>query len=88
METPPVETKPLIKSVELIIEALDAVDIEYSTANGKNEKLRLEPEQLHTIKTKSGLKLSVSNGGAINVIVNGKDVGVPGVLGKPIKLTY
>ncbi len=82
------EVKPAAKNIELIIEAFDAVDIEYSTTNGKNEKMRLEPEQLHTIKTKSGLKLSVSNGGAVNIIVNGKDVGVPGTLGKPVKLTF
>ncbi len=87
-EIPIAEVKPAIKNVELIIEALDGVDIEYSTLGGKNEKVRLEPEQFHTIKTRAGLKVNISNGGAINVIVNGKDVGVPGVLGKPIKLTY
>lgn len=86
-ETPVVE-KPAVKNIELIIEALDTVDVEYSTSTGKNEKLHLEPEQLHTIKTRSGLKLNVSNGGAISIIVNGKEIGIPGVLGKPIKLTY
>ncbi|MEK6774251.1 MAG: helix-turn-helix domain-containing protein [Bdellovibrionota bacterium] len=87
-EIPIAEIKPAIKNIELIIEALDGVDIEYSTLGGKNEKVRLEPEQFHTIKTRAGVKVNISNGGAINVIVNGKDVGVPGVLGKPIKLTY
>ncbi len=89
-ETPAVaaEVKPAIKNIELIIEALDNVDVEYSTASGKNEKFHLEPEQLHTIKTRSGVKLNVSNGGAISIIVNGKEIGIPGVLGKPIKLTY
>jgi len=84
----PVAEKPAVKNIELIIEALDTVDVEYSTATGKSEKLHLEPEQLHTIKTRAGLKLNVSNGGAVSIIVNGKEIGIPGVLGKPIKLTY
>ena len=29
-----------------------------------------------------------TDGGAVNVIVNGRDRGVPGTIGKPIKLTY
>lgn len=76
------------KNVEVIIEALDTVEIEYTTPGGRTEKATLNPEQVHTIKTKSGLKLNVTNGGAVNVIVNGKDIGVPGVLGRPIKLSY
>lgn len=76
------------KNMELIIEALDNVEVELITAQGKVEKLKLASEQVHRFKAKSGVKLNVSNGGAVNIILNGKDVGVPGVLGQPIKLSY
>ncbi len=76
------------KPIELIVEALDSVEIEYAAGLGKVEKIKLEPEQIHTFKSKAGLKLSISNGGAVNMILNGKDLGVPGDLGKSIKLNY
>lgn len=76
------------KPIELIVEALDSVEIEYAAGTGKIEKIKLEPEQIHTFKSKAGLKLTISNGGAVNMILNGKDLGVPGDLGKSIKLNY
>lgn len=76
------------KPVELIVEALDNVEIEYSAPNGKTQKIKLSAEQVHTFKSKSGLKINFSNGGAVNLIHNGKEVGIPGDLGKPIKLSY
>lgn len=76
------------KPVELIVEALDSVEIEYSAPNGKPQKIKLSAEQVHTFKSRSGLRISFSNGGAVNLILNGKDLGIPGDLGKPIKLSY
>lgn len=76
------------KPVELIVEALDTVEIEYSSPTGKTQKIRLSAEQVHTFKSKSGLKISFSNGGAVNLILNGKELGIPGDLGKSIKLSY
>lgn len=76
------------KPVELIVEALDTVEIEYSAPNGKPQKIKLSSEQVHTFKSKSGLKINFSNGGAVNLILNGKEIGIPGDLGKPIKLSY
>ena len=76
------------KPVELIVEALDTVEIEYSSPTGKPQKIKLSSEQVHTFKSKSGLKINFSNGGAVNLILNGKEIGIPGDLGKPIKLSY
>jgi len=84
----PSPAEKLNKPVEVIIEALDAVEIDFSTKDGKSEKVSLTAEQVHTFKSKNGLKLNISNGGAVNVIVNGKDLGIPGNLGKPVKLSY
>lgn len=88
--TPTATIKPeaSAKPVQLIVEALDTVEIEYSAPNGKPQKIRLTAEQVHTFKSKSGLNISFSNGGAVNLILNGKEVGIPGDLGKPIKLSY
>lgn len=76
------------KNVELIVEAMSAVEIEYSSASGKPTKIRLSPEQVHTFKSKDGLSVKISNGGAVNLIHNGKDLGIPGDLGKPLQLNY
>ena len=76
------------KPVELIVEALDNVEIEYSSPSGKPQRIKLSAEQVHTFKSKSGLKINFSNGGAVNLILNGKEIGIPGDLGKPIKLSY
>lgn len=79
---------PSNKPIEVIVEALDRVEIEYSGRDGKADKIVLNAEQVHTFKSKSGLRLNISNGGAVNVIVNGKDLGIPGNLGKPVKLNF
>lgn len=86
--SPTVSPSPANKPVEVIIEALDNVEVEYVTKDGKSEKITLSAEQVHTFKSKAGLKLNISNGGAVNVIVNGKDLGIPGNLGKPVKLNF
>ncbi len=67
---------------------MDNVEVEYFTKEGKSEKLKLSAEQVHTFKSKAGLRINISNGGAVNVIVNGKDLGIPGNLGKPVKLNF
>lgn len=91
--TKPVEdSKPITdnktKPIELIVESMDLVEIEYSASNGKSGKIKLNADQVHTFRSSHGLKLSISNGGAVNLVLNGKDLGVPGELGKPIKLNY
>lgn len=86
--SPSPSVTPANKPVEVIIEALDNVEVEYSTKDGKLEKISLNAEQVHTFKSKNGLRINVSNGGAVNVIVNGKDLGIPGNLGKPVRLNF
>lgn len=81
----PVE-KP--KSIELVIEAFETVEIEMTQASGRVEKIKMSPSQIQTVKTLSGVKLNISNGGAVNLIVNGKDMGVPGDLGKPKRVSF
>lgn len=84
----PKVTVPDGKPIELIVEAMENVEIEYSSKNGKRSTIKLTPEQVHTFKSKDGLSVSISNGGAVNLILNGRDLGIPGDSGKSIKLSY
>lgn len=89
--SPSTTTTTLAKaaSIEVIIEALNKVTIRFTLTNGQNwETIELNPDQVHTFRSRSGVLLEVSDGGAVNVIVNGRDRGVPGTIGKPLKLKY
>lgn len=72
---------------EIIIEALDKVDIVFRVNNGQSKKVSLQPDQVHTIKAVGQVAIEMSDGGAVNIIHNGRDVGVPGDLGRPKKLS-
>jgi cytoskeleton protein RodZ len=76
------------KSQEVIIEALDNVEVTYVKDNGDEQKVHLKPEQVLTIKALSKVSLDVKDGGAVNISHNGHDKGVPGSLGQSIHLTY
>ncbi|HPI40557.1 MAG TPA: helix-turn-helix domain-containing protein [Pseudobdellovibrionaceae bacterium] len=83
-------TPPRVMNVELIVEALEPLEIQYATNPEATtfSKIQLKAEQVHTFKSKNGLTLNLSNGGAANLILNGKDLGVPGKQGQSIKLKY
>jgi cytoskeleton protein RodZ len=74
---------------EVIIEALNRITIRFSLNGGQKwESLELNPDQVHTFRSRAAVQLEISDGGAVNVIVNGRDRGVPGTIGKPLKLNY
>lgn len=56
------------------------------TIDGENKKVKMSADQVQTIKAKRRVILKFSNGGAVNLIVNGTERGVPGDLGKPHRL--
>lgn len=76
------------RPTEVIVEALNKVQIRYSLGNDKFETLELAADQFHTFKSKVGVQLEISDGGSVNIVVNGRDKGIPGGIGKPIKLSY
>lgn len=87
--TKPAEpVKAIEKPQEIIVEALDKVEISVSVDGGEFTKYSLSPEGIHTIKAKKSVQLEVQDGGMVNIIHNGKEKGVPGDLGKPVKLKY
>ncbi len=85
---PAMPATPEGKLIEVIVEANDAVEIEYSSSKTNPQKMILRAEQVHTFKSRSGVRLKISNGGAVNIIMNGRDLGVPGAAGQSVQVTY
>lgn len=67
---------------EIILEALDKVEVKFQV-KGETKRISLGPTQVHTIHADQALTLDLSDGGAVNIILNGRERGVPGDLGKP-----
>jgi cytoskeleton protein RodZ len=67
---------------EIILEALDKVDVKFQI-HGETRRVSLGPTQVHTIMSDQPVILELSDGGAVNIILNGHERGVPGDLGKP-----
>lgn len=86
MTTPAPTPKPGGKTHEIIIEALDNVSIDAQVDDEGSKKLSLRAEQVQNIKAKRKAVLRFSDGGAVNIIVNGIERGVPGDLGKPVRV--
>ncbi|MGE0762801.1 MAG: helix-turn-helix domain-containing protein [Bdellovibrionales bacterium] len=86
--TKPAEPPKKTAAQEIIIEALDKVEIVFRVNGGQEKKVTLQPDQYHTIKATGALSIDLSDGGAVNVIQNGRDMGVPGDLGRPKKLQF
>jgi cytoskeleton protein RodZ len=73
---------------EVVVEALDSVRVDYRIDGGSLQSATLQPEEKRTFKAKREVKMDVSDGGAVSVNHNGKDRGVPGNLGQPMKLSF
>lgn len=78
----------LIKPTEVILEAFNKVQIRYHFGDSNWQNIELSPGAYHTFKSQSNLQIEVSDGGSVSLIVNGRDRGVPGQIGKPITLSY
>ncbi len=77
-----------LRGQELIVEALDGVQLEFSVDGAAAQQVALKAEQIFTIKGRKSIQIKISNGGAINLIHNGKDRGVPGDLGKALEVKF
>lgn len=82
----PLGAAPNGKSHEILIEALDGVDVEVTIDGEAPRTIKLRGEQIQSLKVKRKAILKLSDGGAVNLIVNGIDRGVPGDLGKPTRV--
>ncbi|MCB0355402.1 MAG: helix-turn-helix domain-containing protein [Bdellovibrionales bacterium] len=73
---------------ELIIEALDNTQFSFIIDNKDNFKISLKPTEVHIIKANSSIVLNLSDGGAVSLTHNGQRRGVPGDLGRSMKLNF
>ncbi len=64
-----------------MIEALGPVQVEW-TVNGRTQRITMSPDEVRTLRANSPIKVVLSDGGAVNLSRDGKDLGVPGSLGK------
>ena len=87
---PPPAEAPVVaadtkKQVEILLEALDQVQISLS-AGGQSKKVSLNAGEVHVLRTEGSVQLDISDGGAVNLVVNGRNRGVPGSLGQRKKV--
>ena len=74
------------RNQEVIIEALNDVEVVVQIDSEPAKKMTLHHDEVQSIKARRKVSMKFSDGGAINLTVNGKDKGVPGDLGKPKKV--
>ena len=77
--------QPVVNN-EVILEAFDKIKITYSFADGKTQTFEMKEDDIRVLKGKGKIKINISDGGSLNIVHNGKDLGVPGTLGSPVKL--
>lgn len=72
---------------EVILEAMDAVTIKAVIDGNKETSFQLEPGKVHVLKGDK-IEVNFSDAGSVNVISNGRYLGVPGDLGQSKTVTY
>lgn len=75
------------KPVETILEATSAVSIRYRMAGREWKTVDLSAGQIHTFKSSGAIEFEISDGGAVNAIVNGVMKGTLGKSGSPTVFT-
>ena len=81
------EPDPLDREIDVVVQAIADVRLSV-TADGVSSTFSMAAGETRTFMAGSDLDLRVSDGGAVHVTVNGRDLGVPGIPGRPWKATY
>lgn len=76
------------RPTEVILEATAPVKIKFDLGDGEPSTLELNAGDVHTFKSKNSIVLELNDGGAVNLIVNGRDRGTAGNPGQPVQLRY
>ncbi len=85
--SPKPSATPQSKELEIVIEALDVIKIDIKTDQEGSKSMQLDADQTYRFKASGRVTIDVSDGGALNLTVNGADRGVPGELGRSMKIT-
>jgi len=84
----PVPTPEVLIPQEIIIEALDKVTLKITIDSKPPQEVQMNADQIQTFRAKGKIKIFTPDGGAISIIQNGYDLGVPGNLGQPKTMVY
>jgi len=84
----PVPTPEALVPQEIIIEALDKVTLKVTIDSKAPQEIQMSADQIQTFKAKGKIKIFTPDGGAISIIQNGFDLGVPGNLGQPKTMVF
>jgi hypothetical protein len=76
------EPDPLDRQIDAVVEAIDDVSVTV-TIDGVESTYLMNAGETRTFSAQSQLVLSVTDGGAVRLTVNGKDYGIPGIPGQP-----
>ncbi|MEI7972795.1 MAG: helix-turn-helix domain-containing protein, partial [Bdellovibrio sp.] len=73
---------------EVIVEATSPISINYDIGNGQTRKVDLKATQFHTFRSRQFIDLKISDGGAAQIILNGRLRGAAGPKGQAVELKY
>jgi cytoskeleton protein RodZ len=76
-----------VSEVELVLTARAPVDVEITT-DGQTETFSMKVDESRSFTARSALDIRVSDGGVVDVVVNGQDLGAPSVPGTPWSRRY
>lgn len=75
------------RPTEVIVEATGVVSLRFSISKDRWENLNLSAGQIHVFRSQTGVQIEASDGGVLKLIVNGKDRGLMGTIGKPARFS-
>ncbi len=87
LPTAPAQPVPLDREIDAVVQAIADVRVTV-TADGVDSSYTMAAGETRTFMALSELVLSLTDGGAVHVTVNGRDLGVPGTPGQPWKNTF
>lgn len=81
------EPNPIDREIDAVVEAVANVSVTV-TVDGVESTYPMAAGETRTFTAQSDLDLSVTDGGAIRLTVNGNDLGIPGTPGQPWSDSY
>lgn len=85
------ETEPLVDpnvTQVITLEPLAKTVAFVKVDDAENQKIILIPEVNKTFQALNRIKITLQDGGSVNIIHNKKDIGVPGVFGEKVELNF
>lgn len=84
----PAAKAPAKNPQQVIVEAMDNVTLDIRIDSEGSKEIKMLPGSIYTINADQSVSLKVSDGGLVNISVNGKDRGIAGDLGKSAQLKF